>query len=97
MSACFEGEIPEGVLEPQENAPVWKPGNLSLCKQLSFNFLAFFLFCKGKKLNGNMEEYNIGELPRHRALGFFCWETSLKIHIEIKRELFTFRFMTMFT
>jgi hypothetical protein len=27
-----------------------KYGNLSLCKQLSFNFLAFFLFCRGKKI-----------------------------------------------
>jgi hypothetical protein len=35
--------------------------------------------------------YKIGELPRHDALGlgfFFCWGRSLKVHIEIKRELF---------
>jgi hypothetical protein len=28
----------------------------------------------------------LGELPpRHNALGFFCWERSLKIHIETTR------------
>jgi hypothetical protein len=37
-----------------------------------------------------MGTYKIGELPQHNTLGFFCRERSLKIHIEIKRELFMF-------
>ncbi len=36
-----------------------------------------------------MGTYKIWELPQHNALGFFCWGRSLKIHIELKRELFT--------
>jgi hypothetical protein len=35
-----------------------------------------------------MGTYKIGELPWHNTLGFFCWGRSLKIHIELKRELF---------
>jgi hypothetical protein len=38
-----------------------------------------------KYFHGNMRTYNIGELPGHNALGFFCWGRSLKLHIEIKR------------
>jgi hypothetical protein len=34
-------------------------------------------------------EHGNRELPQHNALGFLCWERSLKIHIETKRELFT--------
>jgi hypothetical protein len=63
-------------------------GNLPLCKQLSF-FLLLSCFVEKKYFHGNMGTYNIGELLRHNALGFFCWGRSLKIHIEIKRELFT--------
>jgi hypothetical protein len=36
------------------------------------------------------EHIKLGELPRHNTLGFFCWGRSLKIHIEIKRELFPY-------
>ncbi len=32
--------------------------------------------------------YKIGELPWHNAQGFFCQRRSLKIHIEIKWELY---------
>jgi hypothetical protein len=42
-----------------------------------------------KYLDGNVGTYKIGELPCHNALGFFCWGRSLKMHREIKRELFT--------
>jgi hypothetical protein len=37
-----------------------------------------------------MGTYKIGKLLQHKALVFFCWGRSLKIHIEIflKRELF---------
>jgi hypothetical protein len=35
------------------------------------------------------EHIKLGELPWHNGLGFFCWGRSLKIHFEIKRELFT--------
>jgi hypothetical protein len=31
----------------------------------------------------------LGEFPWKNALRFFCWGRSLKIHIEIKSELFT--------
>jgi hypothetical protein len=41
-------------------------------------------FAGKKYFHGNMGTYEIGEL-------FFCWGRSLKIHIEIKRELFTQR------
>jgi hypothetical protein len=37
---------------------------------------------------GTWEHIKLRELPRHNALGFFCWGRSLKIHTEIKRELF---------
>jgi hypothetical protein len=33
----------------------------------------------------------LGELPRHNTLGFFCWGRSLKIRIEIKRELLMYQ------
>jgi hypothetical protein len=39
---------------------------------------------------GTWEHIKLGELPRHNALAFFCWGRSLKIHIKIKRELFTY-------
>jgi len=61
--------------------------NLPLHKQLSFYFLASFLF--RNIFHGNMEHIKLGELPQHYALRFFCWGRSLKRHIEIKRELFT--------
>jgi hypothetical protein len=41
-------------------------------------------FAGKKYFHGNMGTYEIGEL-------FLCWGRSLKIHIEIKRELFTQR------
>ncbi len=59
----------------------WNP------KQLSFYFLASFLF--GNISMGTWEHIKLGELPQHNALRFFCWGRFLKIHIEIKRELFT--------
>jgi hypothetical protein len=37
---------------------------------------------------GTWENIKLGELPWHNALGFFWRGRSLKIHIEIKRELF---------
>jgi len=37
---------------------------------------------------GTWEHIKLGELPWHNGLGFFSWGRSLKIHIEIKRELF---------
>ncbi len=36
------------------------------------------------------EHIKLGELLWHSTLGFFCWGRSLKLYIEIKRELFTF-------
>jgi hypothetical protein len=66
--------------------------NFPFCKQLSFYFLASFSF--GRKRNISMETWEhikLSELPWHNnALGFFffCWGRSLKIQIEIKRELF---------
>jgi hypothetical protein len=60
---------------------------LPLHKQPSFYFLASFLFCNISM--GTWEHINMGELPRHNDLRLFCWGRSLKIHIEIKRELFT--------
>jgi hypothetical protein len=39
---------------------------------------------------GMWEHMKLGEFPRHNTLGFFCWGRSLKIHIEIKRELFAY-------
>ncbi len=38
---------------------------------------------------GTWEHINLGELPGHNGLGLFGWGRSLKIHSEIKRELFT--------
>jgi hypothetical protein len=35
------------------------------------------------------EHIKLGELLQHNTLGFFCCGRQLKIHIEIKRELFT--------
>jgi hypothetical protein len=35
-----------------------------------------------------MGTYTIGGAPQHKALGFFCWGRSLKIHREIRREFF---------
>jgi hypothetical protein len=37
---------------------------------------------------GTWEHIKLGKLPPDNALGFFCWGRSLKIHMEIKRELF---------
>ncbi len=66
-------------------------GNLLSQKKLSFHFSASsFLLQIFSQEHGNIV-YKIGELPRHDALGlgfFFCWGRSLKVHIEIKRELF---------
>jgi hypothetical protein len=39
---------------------------------------------------GKGELIKLGELPQHNAIGFFCWERSLKIHREIKRALFLY-------
>jgi hypothetical protein len=60
--------------------------NLFLRKQLSFYFLGFFPF--HQKEIFLWEHIKFGELPQHNALWYFCWGRSLKIHIEIKRELF---------
>jgi hypothetical protein len=67
--------------------------NFPLCKQLSFCFLASFSFGRKRNIpigNGTGEHIKLRELPSHNnALGFFfCGGRSLKIHIEIKRELF---------
>jgi hypothetical protein len=45
-------------------------------------------FVEKKYFHGNVGTYKIGEHPWHNALGFFCLGTSLKIHIEMKRELY---------
>jgi hypothetical protein len=45
-------------------------------------------FLEEKKFYRNVGTYKIRELPWHNALGFFHQGRSLKIHIEIKRELF---------
>jgi hypothetical protein len=37
---------------------------------------------------GTWEQIKLGSSPGINALGFFGWGRSLKIHIEIKRELF---------
>jgi hypothetical protein len=47
-------------------------------------------FLEKKYFHGNVETYKIGELCQHNGLGFFCWGRSLKIHIEIERELFIY-------
>jgi hypothetical protein len=47
-------------------------------------------FLEKKYFLGNVGTYKIGELRQHNSLGFFCWGRSLKIHIEIERELFTY-------
>jgi hypothetical protein len=60
--------------------------NLPLCKQFSFYFLASFSFCR--KETFPWEHIKLEELPWHNTLGFFCWGSSLKIHMEIRRELF---------
>jgi hypothetical protein len=44
---------------------------------------------------GMCEHIKLGELLGHNALGFFCWGRSMKIHIEIKRELFTYIIYTL--
>jgi hypothetical protein len=38
---------------------------------------------------GTWERIKLGEFPWNNALRFFCWGGSLKIHTEIKSELFT--------
>jgi hypothetical protein len=38
---------------------------------------------------GTWEHIKLGEFPWNNALRFFCWGGSLKIHTEIKSELFT--------
>jgi hypothetical protein len=47
-------------------------------------------FVEKKYFHGSVGTYEIRELPQHNILGFFRGERSLKIHIEIKRELFMF-------
>jgi len=39
-----------------------------------------------------MGTYKIGGVPQHNALGLFCWGGSLKIQIEVKRELITYSY-----
>jgi hypothetical protein len=34
---------------------------------------------------GTWEHIKLRELPRHNALGFFCWGRSLKIHTRNKK------------
>jgi hypothetical protein len=92
----LEGGVPEGIIprvflnlrrmhDEYRNLPFFP-----LCKQLSFDFLASFPFCRKEIIfHGNVGTYKIGEHPWHNALEFFCLGTSLKIHIEIKMELFT--------
>jgi len=80
-------------------------GNLPLRKQPSFYFLAPCLFhrkeislfissrlacfIEKKYSMATWEHIKLGELPEHNALVLFYLGGSLKIHIEIKRELFT--------
>jgi hypothetical protein len=33
-----------------------------------------------------------GGVPHRNTLGLFCWRRSLKIHVEMKRELFTYSY-----
>ncbi len=48
--------------------------NLPLCKQLSFDILAFFWLARKHIISkGNVGIYRIGELLWHNTLGFFCW------------------------
>jgi hypothetical protein len=61
--------------------------NVPLCKQLSLYFLPSFSFCRKEIFP--WKHIKLGGLPQHNTLGFFCWCRSLKIHTEIKRELFT--------
>jgi hypothetical protein len=37
---------------------------------------------------GTWEHIKLGEFPWNNALRFFCWGRPLKVHIEIKNELF---------
>jgi len=37
---------------------------------------------------GTWEHIKLRELPQHNTIGFFSWGRSLKIHTEIKGELF---------
>jgi hypothetical protein len=63
--------------------------NLPLCNQLS-PFVSCLLshMVEKKYFHGNMRTYKIvGRSPTY--LAFFYWGRSLKIHTEIKRELFT--------
>jgi hypothetical protein len=91
----LEGGVPGGIIprvflnlrrmHEYRNLPF-----LPLCKQLSFDLLASFPFCRKEIIfHGNVGTYKIGEHPWHIALGFFCLGTSLKFYIEIKMELFT--------
>jgi len=60
-----------------------------------FTSSLLYYFIEKKYFHGNVGTYKIGELPGHNALRFFCWGRSLKIHIEIKRELFTYIIYTL--
>ncbi len=63
--------------------------NLPLCKQL-FWFPPFFLISEKTNISmGTWKHIKLGELPQRNTLRFFCWGKSLKIHTQIKRELFT--------
>jgi hypothetical protein len=46
-------------------------------------------FIEEGNFHRNVGTYKIGGAPPHNALGLFFWTRSLKIHKEIKRELFT--------
>jgi hypothetical protein len=47
-------------------------------------------FLEKKYFHGNVGTDKIGKLCQHNGLGFFCWGRSLKIDIEVERELFTY-------
>jgi hypothetical protein len=49
-----------------------------------------FRFIKRKYFHGNMGTYKIGGVPAEYCPRIFCWGRSCKIHIKIKRELFTY-------
>ncbi len=99
----FIGEVPIQVRSPKGGAP--KAVSLRVFSNLrgthkygtspSVNnslFISLLLSNFIKKNKNPWEHIKLGELPWHNALGFFCWGRSLKIHIEIKSELFMFFF-----
>jgi hypothetical protein len=57
---------------------------LPLPKQVSSYFLPSFSMKRNISM-GTWEHINLGGLPQHNGLGFFCWGRSLKIYTEIKR------------